>query len=188
MEPWKTNLQPSKLSRSCTGWLWVVQVVTGDSQEEVLIFRDKQTLHHNIYIIILTIIIIIVSVAFIIVLQSSSLMGGSVWGRDAPVAWFRGKWISVGERKIEKRGRKGLELLKNMSSSPSSSSAFISAQSPLCWNRALGDWPSRLRLFLRSVSKVAGCSLDLCITMRMTMVSLFDILAIIVVVGLLQDD
>ena len=141
-----------------------------------------------IIIIILTIIMIIVSVAIIIVLQSSSLKGGSVWGRDAPVAWFRGKWISVGERKIEKRGRKGLELLKNMSSSPSSSSAFISAQSPLCWNRALGDWPSRLRLFLRSVSKVAGCSLDLCITMRMTMVSLFDILAIIVVVGLLQDD
>ena len=31
----------------------MVQVVTGDSQEEVLIFRDKQTLHHNIYIIIL---------------------------------------------------------------------------------------------------------------------------------------
>ena len=111
----------------------VVQVVTGDSQEKVMIFRDKQTLHHNIYIIIiLTIIMIIVSVAIIIVLQSSSLMGGSVWGRDAPVAWFRGKWISVGERKIEKRGRKGLELLKNMSSSPSSSSAFISAQSPLC--------------------------------------------------------
>ena len=52
MEPWKTNLQPSKLTRSCTGWLWVVQVVTGDSKEEVLIFRDKQTLHHNIYIII----------------------------------------------------------------------------------------------------------------------------------------
>ena len=26
-------------------------MVTGDSQEEVLIFRDKQTLHHNIYII-----------------------------------------------------------------------------------------------------------------------------------------
>ena len=24
MEPWKTNLQPSKLTRSCTGWLWVV--------------------------------------------------------------------------------------------------------------------------------------------------------------------
>ena len=31
----------------------MVQVVTGDSQEEVLIFRDKQTLHHNIYIIII---------------------------------------------------------------------------------------------------------------------------------------
>ena len=26
-------------------------MVTGDSQEEVLIFRDKQTLHHNIYIV-----------------------------------------------------------------------------------------------------------------------------------------
>ena len=32
------------------GWL---QVVTGDSKEEVLIFRDKQTPHHNIYIIII---------------------------------------------------------------------------------------------------------------------------------------
>ena len=30
----------------------MVQVVTGDSQEEVIIFRDKQTdMHHNIYII-----------------------------------------------------------------------------------------------------------------------------------------
>ena len=29
-------------------------MVTGDSQEEVIIFRDKQThMHHNIYIIIL---------------------------------------------------------------------------------------------------------------------------------------
>ena len=28
----------------------MVQVVTGDSQEEVLIFRDRQTLHHYIYI------------------------------------------------------------------------------------------------------------------------------------------
>ena len=53
MEPWKTNLEPSKLTWSCTGWLWVVQVVTGDSQEKVMIFRDKQTLHHNIYIIII---------------------------------------------------------------------------------------------------------------------------------------
>ena len=25
------------------GWLWVVQMVTGDFQEEVLIFRDTQT-------------------------------------------------------------------------------------------------------------------------------------------------
>ena len=38
-----------------TGWLWVVQVVTGDSKEEVMIFRDKHTLHHNIYIIIIVI-------------------------------------------------------------------------------------------------------------------------------------
>ena len=43
MEPWKTNLEPSKLTRSCTGWWWGVQVVTGDSEEEVIIFRDKQT-------------------------------------------------------------------------------------------------------------------------------------------------
>ena len=31
----------------------MVQVVTGDSQEKVMIFRDKQTLHHNIYIAII---------------------------------------------------------------------------------------------------------------------------------------
>ena len=38
------------------GWLWGVQVVTGDSQEEVLIFRDRQThMHHNIYITIIMI-------------------------------------------------------------------------------------------------------------------------------------
>ena len=43
MEPWKTNLEPSKLTCSCTGWLWVVQVVTGDSQEEVPIFRKTPT-------------------------------------------------------------------------------------------------------------------------------------------------
>ena len=53
-KPWKTNLEPSKLTRGCTGWLGVVQVVTGDSQEEVMIFcyrqTDRQTLHHNIYI------------------------------------------------------------------------------------------------------------------------------------------
>ena len=183
----KTNLE---LDRVVMGGSGGYRRLTGGSDDFLLQTNTQTDTHHNmiIVIIILTIIIIIVSVAIIIVLQSSSLKGGSVWGRDAPVAWFRGKWISVGERKIEKRGRKGLELLKNMSSSPSSSSAFISAQLPLCWNRALGDWPSRLRLFLRSVSKVAGCSLDLCITMRMTMVSLFEILAIIVVVGLLQDD
>ena len=57
MEPWKTNLEPSKLTWSCRGWLWGVQVVTGDSQEEVIIFRDKQThMHHNIYIVIIIII------------------------------------------------------------------------------------------------------------------------------------
>ena len=50
----KTNLELYK-----TGWLWVVQVVTGDSQEEVMIFRDNQTeLHHNIYITIIIITII----------------------------------------------------------------------------------------------------------------------------------
>ena len=38
----------------------VVQVVTGDSQEKVMIFRDKQTLHHNIYIIIVIITILII--------------------------------------------------------------------------------------------------------------------------------
>ena len=54
MEPWKTNLEPSKLTWSCRGWLWGVQVVTGDSQEEVIIFRDKQThMHHNIYVILI---------------------------------------------------------------------------------------------------------------------------------------
>ena len=60
MEPWKTNLEPSKITGSWTGWLWGVQVVTGDSQEEVMIFRDKHTLHHNIYIVIIIIVIIIV--------------------------------------------------------------------------------------------------------------------------------
>ena len=57
----KTNLEPSKLTWSWTGWLWGVQVVTGDSQEEVMIFRyrqtDRHTLHHNIYIIIIVILI-----------------------------------------------------------------------------------------------------------------------------------
>ena len=53
-EPYRTNLEPSKLTQSCTGWLWVVQVVTRDSQEEVLIFRDKQTGTHFIIIYIST--------------------------------------------------------------------------------------------------------------------------------------
>ena len=35
----------------------MVQVVTGDSQEKVMIFRDKQTLHHNIYIITITMLV-----------------------------------------------------------------------------------------------------------------------------------
>ena len=52
MEPWKTNLEPSKLTRSCRGWLWVVQVVTGDSQEEVMIFRYRQTDRHSVIIYI----------------------------------------------------------------------------------------------------------------------------------------
>ena len=48
----KTNLE---LDRMVMG----VQVVTGDSQEEVLIFRDTQThMHHNIYIIFIIFILI----------------------------------------------------------------------------------------------------------------------------------
>ena len=43
----------------------MIQVVTGDSQEEVMIFRDKhthtQTLHHDIYIIT-----IIITVNFVV--------------------------------------------------------------------------------------------------------------------------
>ena len=52
MEPWKTNLELSKLTWSCRGWLWGVQVVTGNSQEEVMIFRDTQTDKHFIIIYI----------------------------------------------------------------------------------------------------------------------------------------
>ena len=49
----KTNLE---LDRVVMG----VQVVTGESQEELLIFRDTQThMHHNIYINIIINIIII---------------------------------------------------------------------------------------------------------------------------------
>ena len=48
----KTQSGTSKLTWSWTGWLWGVQVVTGDSQEEGMIFLYTQTeLHHNIYII-----------------------------------------------------------------------------------------------------------------------------------------
>ena len=38
----KTQSGTSKLTWSWTGWLWGVQVVTGDSQEEVIIFHYKQ--------------------------------------------------------------------------------------------------------------------------------------------------
>ena len=51
MEPWKTNLEPSKGVGSWTGCLWGVQVVTGDSQEELMIFRN--TNRHCIIIYIL---------------------------------------------------------------------------------------------------------------------------------------
>ena len=43
-------------------------MVTGDSQEEVLIFRDTQTLHHNIYII-LTIVITIAIIKIVLTSQ-----------------------------------------------------------------------------------------------------------------------
>ena len=46
----------------------VVQVVTGDSQEKVMIFRDKQTLHHNIYIIIIVVVIIVIINIIIIII------------------------------------------------------------------------------------------------------------------------
>ena len=73
MEPWKTNLEPSKLTQNCTGWLWKAQVVTGDSKEEVIIFRDKHTLHHNIYIItIITIITIIIIIVIVVCFFSSA--------------------------------------------------------------------------------------------------------------------
>ena len=75
MEPWKTNLEPSKLTRSCRGWLWVVQVVTGNSQEEVMIFCDTQTDRHFIIIYIssiVTIISIIISISIIKILRVSA--------------------------------------------------------------------------------------------------------------------
>ena len=54
----KNQSGTTKLTWSWTGWLWGVQVVTGDSQEEVMIFRYRQTeLHHNIYIIIMIVFI-----------------------------------------------------------------------------------------------------------------------------------
>ena len=48
----KNQSGTTQLTWSWTGWLWGVQVVTGDSQEELMIFRYKHTdTHHNIYII-----------------------------------------------------------------------------------------------------------------------------------------
>ena len=62
----KTNLE---LDRVVMG----VQVFTGDSQEEVMIFRDKHTLHHNIYIItIITIITIIIIIVIVVCFFSSA--------------------------------------------------------------------------------------------------------------------
>ena len=46
----------------------MVQVVTGDSQEEVLIFRDRQTLHHYIYININMMLIMTIFVMMVIML------------------------------------------------------------------------------------------------------------------------
>ena len=70
LEPWKTlktDLEPWKLTWSCTGWLWGVQVVTGDSQEEVLLFvTNTHTLHHNIYIIVIITIITIINMTLTI--------------------------------------------------------------------------------------------------------------------------
>ena len=54
----KNQFRTIKTNPECRGWLWVVQVVTGNSQEEVMIFRYRQTeLHHNIYIIIMIVFI-----------------------------------------------------------------------------------------------------------------------------------
>ena len=39
----ETVKKPSKRTSSCIGWLCVVHVVTGDAQEEVIIFRYRQT-------------------------------------------------------------------------------------------------------------------------------------------------
>ena len=51
-------------------------MVTGDSKEEVMIFRDKQTLHHNIYIIIITVKTISTNVAITILTRESEKVGG----------------------------------------------------------------------------------------------------------------
>ena len=54
-------------------------MVTGDSQEEVMIFRDKQTeLHHNIYIIIII-----------------TIMQGEQANINIIVAWAEGALVQV---------------------------------------------------------------------------------------------
>ena len=96
MEPWKTNLEPSKLTWSCRGWLWGVQVVTGDSQEEVIIFRDKQThMHHNIYIAIIT------SILIAIIINSTEDDIWDIWRRYF-ISWqiFENKvWCPVSKKR-----------------------------------------------------------------------------------------
>ena len=54
-------------------------MVTGDCQEEVLIFRDRQThMHHNIYIvnIVITIIMLVNMINVIITTVASKAYGG----------------------------------------------------------------------------------------------------------------
>ena len=67
----KNQSEPSELTRNCTGWLWVV---TGDSQEEVMIFcdrqTDRQTLHHYIFIIIIISIISNTTIAITIIITT----------------------------------------------------------------------------------------------------------------------
>ena len=84
IELWKTNLEPSKLTWSWTGWLWGAQVVTGDSQEEVLIFRDRQTdrqthMHHNIYII---------NIIFNMINYPIMIISPSAWSTRLPARWL----------------------------------------------------------------------------------------------------
>ena len=90
MEPWKANLEPSKLTRSSRGWLWVVQVVTGNSQEEVMIFvTHRQTdTHHNIYIIIrIIIVIVIITSTTVFILSSFALAKPILWAPTSFCQW-----------------------------------------------------------------------------------------------------